>query len=140
LRAALPGSGPVPEEAVVLAGARDFDENEQARLSESRITHLPPEALTSAEPLLEAVEPMSPSGVFVHVDLDVLDPADGRVNIYSAPAGVRAAQLEAIVSELLERLPVRALSLTAYDPEADPDGRVPPIALGLLRRLAAAGG
>ena len=70
----------------------------------------------------------------------MLDPADGRVNIYSALGGVRAGQLEAIVSELLERLPVRALSLTAYDPDADPDGRVPPIALGLLRRLAAASG
>jgi arginase len=140
MRAALPGAGPVPEEAVVLAGARDLDENERMRLRESRITHLSPEALTSAGPLLEAVEPMSPSGVYVHVDLDVLDPADGRVNIYSAPGGVRAGQLEAIVSELLERLPVRALSLTAYDPEADPDGRVPPIALGLLRRLAATSG
>ena len=140
MRAALPGAGPVPEEAVVLAGARDLDENERLRLRESRITHLTPKELTSAGPVLKAVEPMSPSGVYVHVDLDVLDPADGRVNIYSAPGGVRAGRLDAIVSELLERLPVRALSLTAYDPDADPDGRVPPIALGLLRRLAAASG
>ena len=139
MRAALPGAGPVPEEAVVLAGARDLDENERTRLRESRITHVPPEALTGAGPLLEAVEPMLPSGVYVHVDLDVLDPADGRVNIYSAPGGVQG-HLDEIVSELLERLPVRAPSLTAYDPEADPDGRVPPIALGLLRRLAAASG
>ena len=55
-------------------------------------------------------------------------------------ARLRAGQLWAIVSELLERTPVQALSLTAYDPEADQDGHVPPIALGLLRRLAAARG
>jgi arginase len=138
MRAALPGTGPVPEEAVVLAGARDLDENERARLGESRITHLPPEQLSNPDPLLEAMEAIAPSGVYLHVDLDVLDPEDARVNIYSAPGGVRAAQLEAIVAGLLERLPVRALSLTAYDPEADADGRVPPIALGLLRRLAGA--
>ena len=28
---------------------------------------------------------------------------------------------------------MRALSLTAYDPAFDPEGRVPPIALDLLR-------
>jgi arginase len=140
MRAALPGAGPVREEAVVLAGARDIDENERVRLTESSITLVPPEQLTSAGPLLEAMEAIEPSGVYLHVDLDVLDPEDARVNVYSAPGGVRAAQLEAIVGELLERLPVRALSLTAYDPEADAGGRVPPIALGLLRRLATARG
>jgi arginase len=138
MRAALPGAGPVPEQAVVLAGARDFDENEDVRLRESRINHLPPDQLTSPGPLLEAIEAVEPSGVYLHVDLDVLDPEDGRANIYSAPGGVRSAQLEAIVVALLERVPVRALSLTAYDPQADADGRVPPIALGLLRQLAAA--
>jgi arginase len=138
MRAALPGAGPVPEQAVVLAGARDFDENERARLRESRINYLPPDQLTRPGPLLEAIEAVEPSGVYLHVDLDVLDPADGRANIYSAPGGVRSSQLEAIVVALLERVPVRALSLTAYDPQADADGRVPPIALGLLRQLAAA--
>ena len=140
MRAALPGAGPVPEAAVVLGGARDLDENELERLRGSQITHLRPEQLASPAPLLEAVEAISRSGVYVHVDLDVLDPADGRANIYSAPGGLRAGQLGAIVSELLERTPVQALSLTAYDPEADQDGQVPPIALGLLRRLAAARG
>ena len=138
MREALPGAGPVPEQRVVLAGARDIDEQERVRLRESGITHLPPEQLTSTAPLLEAMEAIEPSGVYLHVDLDVLDPEDGRVNIYSAPGGVRAAQLDAIVGELVDRLPVRALSLTAYDPEADADGRVPPVALGLLRRLAGA--
>ena len=33
---------------------------------------------------------------------------------------------------------MRALSLTAYDPGFDPEGRVPPIALDLLRVVAAA--
>ena len=32
--------------------------------------------------------------------------------------------------------PVRAISLTAYDPEVDADGRVPPIAMRLLEVVA----
>ena len=31
---------------------------------------------------------------------------------------------------------MRAVSLTAYDPGFDPEGRVPPIAMAVLRRVA----
>ena len=41
---------------------------------------------------------------------------------------------------LLERFPVRAVSLTAYDPDCDREGRVPPIALALLRAVGAHAG
>jgi arginase len=140
MRAAVPGAGPIPEQAVVLAGARDLDENERARLRESKLTHLPIERLEGPDAVVAAVESITPSGLYLHVDLDVLDPEDGRANIYAAPGGLRAEQLEAIVVALLERFPVRALSLTAYDPDVDPEGKVPPIALRLLRRLAAARG
>jgi arginase len=138
MRAGVPGAPPIPEDAVVLAGARDLDEEEARRLGESKVTHLPPERLDSPDALVTAVEAIAPSGLYLHVDLDVLDPAEGRANIYSAPGGLRAEQLEALLAALLERFPVRALSLTAYDPGADPAGEVPPIALRLLRRLAAA--
>ena len=37
---------------------------------------------------------------------------------------------------MLDRGNVRALSLTAYDPDRDSDGRVPPIAMRLLRAAA----
>jgi arginase len=137
MRAAVPGAGPIPEEAVVLVGARDLDEKERVRLRESKVTHLPTERLEGPDAVVAAGESIAPSGLYLHVDLDVLDPEDGRANIYSAPGGLRAEQLEAIVGALLERLPVRAMSLTAYDPQADPEGKVPPIALRLLRRLAA---
>ena len=33
---------------------------------------------------------------------------------------------------------VGAVSLTAYEPAADPEGRLPPIAAGLLRAVSAA--
>jgi arginase len=138
MRAAVPGAGPIPEAAVVLAGARDLDENERVRLRESQITHLPTERLDGPDALIAAVKSIAPSGLHLHVDLDVLDPEAGRANIYAAPGGLRGDQLDAIVAALLERFPVSALSLAAYDPHADTKGQVPPIALGLLRRLAAA--
>ena len=59
------------------------------------------------------------------------------MNVYSVPGGVSASRLEALVAVVLDRFPVRAVSLTAYDPECDPDGRVPPVALRLLELVAA---
>jgi hypothetical protein len=37
----------------------------------------------------------------------------------------------------MRAFPVRAVSLTAYDPAFDAEGRVPPIALRVLRTIAA---
>jgi arginase len=131
------GARPLPETAAVLAGARDFDEPEIPRLQASSIAQVPPDSLRSPEPLLGAVAEMtpSPSRIYVHVDLDVLDIEEARVNIYSAPGGLSAAELESGVDALLTGSPVRAISLTAYDPECDVDARVPPIAMRILERV-----
>ena len=58
------------------------------------------------------------------------------VNIYSAPGGLTPEELEAAVASILETQPIRALSLTAYDPEVDVSDAVPRVALRLLRALA----
>lgn len=135
---AVEGFRPVPETAAVLVGARDFDEPDKARLDESSVNWLPPSQARSAGAVAAAVEAMRPeaTGLYLHVDLDVLGAGEAPVNVYSAPDGLDASQLGAVVGALMESSPVRALSLTAYDPECDPDDRVPPIALGLLALAA----
>jgi arginase len=134
LLATVPRARPVPESAVVLAGARSLDTPETPRLEASAITWLPPASISSPSRLSEAIAAMdpAPTGVYLHVDLDVLDTTEAQVNIYSAPGGFSAAQLEALVSAGLARGDVRALSMTAYDPQCDVSDAVPPIA----RRLA----
>jgi arginase len=128
----------VPETAAVLAGARDFDPLERLRLESSDVRHLPPAQIGADDAVAGAVGEMdpAPTGLYVHVDLDVLDSDEAKVNIYSTADGVTAAQLEAQVRSLLERCHVRALSLTAYDPKVDVDELVPPIAMRLLEALA----
>lgn len=138
MRAEVPGAGPIPDSSVVLAGARALDPAEQTRLAGSEIAFLPSEQV-SPDAVAAAVEGLrpEPTGLYLHVDLDVLDPSEGQVNVYSAPGGVTAEALESAVGELIRRFDVRALSLTAYDPDCDPDGLIPPIALRLLRLVAA---
>lgn len=136
--AGIPGANPLPETAALLVGARDFDEPEKRRLDESAVRLVEPERLRSPEALLDAIDGLdpAPSGLYLHVDLDVLDSDEAGVNVYSAPGGVSADELEALVGAVIDLGPVRALSLTTYDPERDREGRVPPIAMRLLGALA----
>jgi arginase len=137
LRAGVPGH-PIPETAALLAGARAFDPGEQPRLNSSSIRRLPPQAIDSEDAVARKTSELDPqpSGLYVHVDLDVLDRDEAQVNIYSEPGGLSASQLESQVRSLLRSRPIGAVSLTAYDPKVDADGRVPPIAMRLLEVVA----
>jgi len=137
--AAVPGARPVPESSVVLAGARAFDPPEEVRLAAARIVQITPDRLRTPGALVEAVAAIAPAitGLYVHLDLDVLDASAATVNVYSSPDGPDGDQLDALVAELMRAFPVRAVSLTAYDPAFDTEGRVPPIALRILRTIAA---
>jgi arginase len=128
----------VPESAVVLAGAHDFDPLEQLRVDSSALHHLPPSAIDFDDAVARAVDALVPaaSGVYLHLDLDVLDSEVAQVNIYSVPGGLSAAQLVSQIRSLLDRGDVRAVSLTAYDPECDSEDRVAPIALSVLEAVA----
>ena len=133
---------PLPETAVLLAGARDLDPLEEARLDASQIHTLPPAGIDSDDSVVRAASSLhpEPTGYYVHLDLDVLDVDEAPVNVYSVDGGLDADQLDAQIHSLLDGMPVRAVSLTAYDPDRDPETRLPPIAnriLGTVGRAVA---
>ena len=123
LTAAIPGFRPVDDSAVALVGARDLDPLEAAMLETSKITHVPPAEygpeLTAAIGIIAS----RCAAVYVHVDLDVLDPSEGRVNDYSAPGGLSCADVIWGIREITSNFYFIAASLTAFDPAADTDGR-----------------
>lgn len=136
--ATVPGASPVPESRVVLAGARDLDPPEEARLAASQIVHLRADRLRSPSAVVEAVHRITPgvTGLYIHLDLDVLDSSVAPVNVYHSANGPDADQLNALVATLIETFPVRVFYLGTYDPAFDPEDRVPPIALRILRTIA----
>ena len=138
LHATVPGARPLPESTVVLAGARSFDPSEEARIKAAEIRHLTCEELRTPGRLVDAVGHLSPgiTGLYVHIDLDVLDSSVAGVNVFSAPDGLDGAELDGLLAALLEGFPVCAVTLSAYDPAFDKEARVPPIALRLLRTIA----
>ena len=66
MHARVPGARPVPESAVILAGARHFDPPEVRRLEASAVTQLRPEELGGLAAALAAISP-APTGVYLHV-------------------------------------------------------------------------
>ncbi len=95
---------------------------------------LPPEELRAeldgSLALLEGAVDLA----YVHIDLDVLDPSEGRANILAAPGGLTLPDTLDAVSAIGRRFPIGGAALTAYDPSFDEDGRVSRAAF----RLAAA--
>jgi arginase len=137
LTATVPGFTPVDERRVVLVGARDLDPPETAALAASGVRRLDaataPAGIAAAIRALEHERPAPP--VYVHLDLDVLDPASARASAYAAPDGLTPEALVATLTQLAETAPLYAIAITAYDPSWDEDGRTGRIAITALSAL-----
>jgi arginase len=73
--------------------------------------------------------------VYVHLDLDVIDPSVARANALSVEGGFDAGELEQALTAISNRFEIAAAAMTAYDPSVDPEGQIPPIAATLAPRL-----
>jgi arginase len=133
----LPGFEPVAPSNVLLLGVRDLDPLEASLVAESRVTLLPPADVdTGLVPALDRMR-RHVRDVYVHIDLDVLDPATcGRANAFAAPEGLGVDRVISALEIAARRFRVRGAALTAYDPTFDGDGRICRAALALLAALA----
>lgn len=119
---------PVPPARVVLIGARDLDEAESKLLRTTPIRRVAAaDAVAGIDTALGALGECDE--VYLHVDLDVLDPSEGRANAYAAPGGLTLEALCEALRRVAQRIRVGGASLTAYDPAGDPDGRIAAAAL-----------
>jgi len=135
LRAGVEGLRPVEEANVVLVGARDLDPPEKERLERSGVRRVHP-----GEPVEPALDELAQRvrDVYVHVDLDVLDPSEGQANRYACPGGPTAEQVASAVAEVARRFSIRAAALTAYEPVYDTHDTIPHAAALIARRIVGA--
>jgi arginase len=128
LSASIPGFRPLPEDRVVLLGVRDLDHPEAESLSGSSITVLGPEQVRGG--LGDKLSALNGTGrgLYLHIDMDVLDPSEGRASVYAAHGGLGTAELLDALDSIAGRFRIRAVAVTAYDPSYDPDARVSAVA------------
>jgi len=118
--AALVPADPLSADRVFLAGARSSDPAENDYLTSNGMVTLGPEGLDPAA-LVAAVEASGATSVYLHIDLDVLDPSDVAGVGSPEPFGVPAATLLAAVRALLERFPLAGAGLTGFAPASPAD-------------------
>lgn len=93
---------PLPTSHVILAGTRSLDEQEAEWVTTEGIRLMPPSEL-DADSLVAAIRATGAKHVYVHVDVDVLDPAEFSSLHYPEPFGVTlpvlVESIRAVVSE-----------------------------------------
>ena len=86
--ASLVDDGTIAPSRVIVAGARVWDDGEQDFAARAGIASVDVAALADAAALAEAVAATGAARVYVHIDLDVLDPAGKKSGTAQLPADV----------------------------------------------------
>ncbi|PPL20114.1 arginase family protein [Microterricola pindariensis] len=123
---------------LVLGGIRDVDPAESAFIDEKQISRVGAEQLDHPGLLLDAVRATGAGSVYVHIDLDVLDPAviTGLAN--PLPFGLSLEQLTGAVAALRAEFPLAGATIAGFSPASplDAEGDLPTIlrVIGALTR------
>ncbi|MEU3937693.1 arginase family protein [Streptomyces sp. NPDC029044] len=126
---ALLGDGPeglrpaqsVSADRVVLAGARSLDAGEREFVERRGIRHIGVEQLTRPGPLLAQVRATGAKAVYVHIDLDVLDPQIFPAVGTPEPGGLGVEDLLEALRALMDEFTLAGIALTEYE-RADDSG------------------
>jgi arginase len=106
----------VPAERVVLAGVRDLDPGERELLERSPATVI---GASAVETLVAAKNALDGAPIFVHLDLDVIDPEHFPAAV-PAPNGLHPDKLYDLMDSVLEDCELVGLEVTAIElPEDD---------------------
>lgn len=125
------GLRPLMDEQVCHIGARDVDNGEREAFEAShirrvgRITAIPQEFLREVP-------------LWVHFDTDYIDPNDAPAMRYPAPGGIAAEDARSDFETLVNKNVV-GMSISAWAPHLDPDGRTARTCWGIVSRLAEIG-
>jgi len=126
LAAKIPHFRPVQGRHILHLGGSDIEPDELALMRSQEVKLLSLEDLRQTD--LHALQPALDrlrsglNDVYVHLDLDVLDPVKTRANHFPSTMGLDAEQVKDILRQIRERLNIRAVGVASYDPAYDPQG------------------
>ncbi|HKJ02871.1 MAG TPA: arginase family protein [Longimicrobiales bacterium] len=115
----------LPTERIVMGAVRDLDPLERELVEASHIQHLSTEDLRRPEAVRAQMERLSRVAdvIYVHVDMDVLDPAEVPGHPLTVAGGPTSAELAGALQEMFRFEKVAALGIASTPfGERDPDG------------------
>lgn len=111
-----PGGGAVPGDHIILAGAREFDDAERDTIHANGLRALDTDDLADPAALAEAVLATGATAVYLHIDLDVLDPAVITGVALPVPFGLSLDELVAAIKAVRARIPLVGASISGFAP------------------------
>lgn len=123
----------IPRERIVTVGMRALDDAEEPELD--GLSALSVGDLDRVGALADAVQVTGASRVWVHIDVDVLDPADLAGVSAAVPFGATPSALGAAIRALRERVPLAGATISGFAPRSPADAVDD---LGALLRLVGA--
>jgi len=115
-------SRPLTAPQVVLVGARDLDLPEADFVREAGIRHSGADVFDDPEGFAESLASAGTSRIYVHLDVDVIDPADFGSALLPVPGGPTLASVGQMVNVLAARLDLAGLSILEYCHRRPDDG------------------
>lgn len=116
----------VPPKNIVLAGIRDVDAAEQELLDASGVQQIPAAemnargAKASIGPAIAALA-RRVEQMYIHFDLDALDPAVARWNRWTPDHGLTLEQIQDALDLLAGGPPIAAVGFASHEPQIDPE-------------------
>jgi arginase len=107
----------IPADSVVLAGVRDLDGGERELLERSAATVI---GASVVETLVAVKNALDGAPVYVHLDLDVLDPEEFPAQ-FPAPGGLSSDKLYDLMEAVAEDSELVGLEVTAFEAPRDED-------------------
>jgi arginase len=105
-------------ERLVLGGIRAIDDEERRFIDAHDVSTLTVEDLSDPSLVISALEATGASQVFIHIDLDVLDPAALAGLSYPMPFGIGASELVALVRAVVARFPIAGAAIAGFAPSS----------------------
>ncbi|MCU1584601.1 MAG: arginase [Microbacteriaceae bacterium] len=112
----VPGSTLSPSR-LILGGTRALDDSEAATVQNLALRTIPPTELTP-DAVREALGTTGASCVYIHLDLDVLDPAEFAGLAYPEPFGMTLASVLDLLNAITTTLPLIGAGITEFAPES----------------------
>ena len=108
----------IPSSNILLVGIRDWERDEiKARQRQYGIRHLTPEDVRSqGDAVHEWLKSCGATKVVVHLDLDVLDPAEIIAAVGVVPNGLKIAEVVKVINEISEEKEIVGLTVAEAMP------------------------
>ena len=136
----IPGHQPVPDDQILLIGARDLDEAEKQNLDSSRVTVIKSEEtppVVIREKAGKALAGMAGlvDGAYLHIDMDAIDLDGCQANDLHSPGGLKPDLIEELIDMAKQTLGLKAATISTYNPTVDPDRTALQAGFRLIKRI-----